>query len=204
MMNSKKIDWEIFNYLLSIYQDFSIMIYRQKLDTPFFQTSYAVGEKMYWNHNFHVGGKLCVRVQMEKLDEEDILYNTLHLLIHMHNFTMGKADMSESANGRYHNTEFAQEAYRIGVICERTKNYGYQIREIDEGLKKECVSIIDRYYPDIRKYLQLRLAAQNLEKSSGSKQNYVKYRCPACHKTIKAVEGSYIICGICKTTFERI
>lgn len=205
-MNLKEIDSAIFNYLLRIYTDFSILIYKKCLEEPFFQASYTQKDKRYWKHAYTPGNKMCVRVNIEKLNREEILINTLHILIHMENRKNGIADMSESAGGRYHKVAFAREANRIGVRCMHDKNYGYQIFQVSDELRHECLNITERYYKDIETYLRIYMAMKDTKRNlrPNISQSFVSYQCPACHKVIKATENSHIICGEDHVPFVRI
>lgn len=203
-MNIKEIDQSIFNYLVYIFRDLSILLYRNKLKEPYFQASHAISEKSNWNHSFNASERLCAKVQIEKLDKEVILYNMLHLLIHSYNKENGKRDMSKSAGGRYHRAEFAMEAHKIGITCRRDNNYGYQIESINVHVREECINIIERYYKNIEELLQLYFVIEDISESPRVRQSYIKYRCPVCKKVIKAVNGTYVICGVCNATFEKI
>lgn len=186
--------------LADIYCDFSILFLRRKIKIPYFILSVPTVEKQSWTHFWNEEEEMIVKVRTCALSKETILENMLHIFIHMYNMDKGVDDMSFTLKGNYHRRHFQIGAKELGIITKHDKNAGYQIKTIPQMLKEECRNVVNRYYDDLEKNLNIYAG----EKKVAKRRKYKVYQCPICMKKIHSLEDLNIICGECQVPYEKV
>lgn len=203
MNNIKMSNQYICQYLLHIFRDLSILFTKTQLREPCFGISVSTIDRTTWRHTWGGSDVLRVRAWTNTLEPEVLLENMLHMLIHTYNKQNGISDMGATSNGRFHRRAYGETAEKFGLQVLYDKAYGYQIEKIPEEIQEECMRTINRYYPEIQKYVSLYMTHM-ADTPDVKRREYVTYQCPICKKKIKAMDNSYVICGVDRVVFERI
>lgn len=187
--------------LLEMYRDLSIVLTGIKFSDPYIVLRRSKIKKD-WFHKWHETGILHIQAWTSALEDEMILYNMLHIIIHAYNNEKGIADVAQSTS-RFHKKEYMRTARKLGATCAYEKSKGFYIDEISEEVREDCMRVIECYSTEIQLYLQTYKTYVE-SKSKKTRPSYCIYECPVCKKRVKAIENTNIICGVDLVPYERI
>lgn len=202
MSKAKMSNYYICQCLLNIFRDMSILFTRRQLKDPCFGLSISKKKRSFWTHSWSESGVLYVKAWADTLDCEAVMKNMIHIIIHTYNWENKISDMVKTSSG-FHKKGFKKTAQEFMINTVYDKNKGYLLAEIPDEVREDCMRIIKKYSTRIEKNLKAYML--QMEEASVSKRtSFVTYQCPICKKKIKAVDNSYVICGVDKVAFEKI
>lgn len=120
---------------------------------------------------------------------EEIIGTVQHEMIHYAN----KISDINDCNGQIHNKKFKELAENVGLICEKTKKYGWGITSLSEPFK---TYIEDRIEPKAEVFDYFRCEDKKRESKPREKKTF-KYICPKCGMDVKAKLDAKVKCGKC-------
>ncbi len=127
---------------------------------------------------------------------EEIIETLHHEMVHYVN----RQNEIKDCNGQVHNKKFKTAAERVGLICEKSKQYGWGYTSLSESLK---TFIVEEMKPDPKafKYFRLGSVVPVKVKKPREKKSF-KYICSGCDQTAKAGRDAKIKCGNCDELME--
>lgn len=125
---------------------------------------------------------------------EQIICTLQHEMVHYVNTISEIKD----CNGQIHNKKFKEMAEKVGLICEKSKRYGWGTTECSDIFKKY---ITDKIKPDESVFEYFRIGGVEKEKKPREKKTF-KYMCPGCGLVVKAERDKNIMCQDCNMTLE--
>lgn len=125
---------------------------------------------------------------------ENIITTLIHEMVHYDN----KVKNIKDCSGQVHNKKFKTSAERVGLICEKSKTYGWGFTEPSEDFKKY---IAKQIIPIDQVFEYFRSGGVLKEKKPREKKTF-KYTCPSCGLVVKAERDKHIECGDCKVEVQ--
>ena len=125
---------------------------------------------------------------------EEIVHTLQHEMVHYINTVNGVKD----CNGQIHNKKFKEAAEKVGLFCEKSKQYGWGFTHSTEEFK-EYVS--DKIKPNSEVFEYFRVPGIPKEKKPINKSTF-KYICPECELVVKAKPDKHIKCADCDRLME--
>lgn len=120
---------------------------------------------------------------------EEIICTLQHEMVHYSNTISEIKD----CNGQIHNKKFKELAENVGLICEKSKKYGWGTTACSEAFK---TYIEENIKPDESVFEYFRSGSNPKERKPREKKTF-KYRCPSCGLIAKAEPGKRIKCEEC-------
>ena len=125
---------------------------------------------------------------------EEIVGTLRHEMVHFAN----KISDIRDCNGQVHNKKFKELAENVGLICEKSKSYGYGFTALSDKLKEY---ITEEIKPNESVFEYFREGEPPKENKPREKKIF-KYVCPSCNMVVKAKKDNNIYCGDCGIMLE--
>lgn len=126
-------------------------------------------------------------------DIYDIVDTLQHEMVHYSN----RVSDIKDCNGNIHNKRFKVLAEQVGLICEKSKKYGWGTTRPSEGFRAYIDAEI---HPEMEAFTYFRNTA--LVAKPLAEKKVFKYTCPTCDLVVHAKADKRIICGACDTELE--
>lgn len=124
---------------------------------------------------------------------EEIVGTVHHEMVHYAN----KISEINDCNGQVHNKKFKELAESVGLICEKSKKYGWGITELSDTFREY---INESIKPDSSAFDYFR-SVEKKESKPREKKTF-KYICPQCGIDVKGKPYVEIKCGKCDVLME--
>lgn len=124
---------------------------------------------------------------------EEIIGTLNHEMVHYAN----KASDIKDCNGQVHNKKFKELAERVGLICEKSKKYGWGFTTLSDEFRKYIEETIK---PDAKVFEYFRNV--EVKESKPREKKTFKYICPECKLEVKAKKDKNIKCADCNVLLE--
>ena len=125
---------------------------------------------------------------------EEIVGTLQHEMVHYYNCCHATKD----CNGQIHNKKFREMAEAKGLLCEKSKQYGWGLTTLSEPFKK---IIADEIKPDAAVFEYFRNQPK-IEKDKKIAKKTFKYKCPSCGTEVKGKADIKVRCVDCDCDFE--
>lgn len=125
----------------------------------------------------------------------DVTSTLLHEMVHLSNLCRGIKDCNPKTQN--HNTNFKEEAERIGLIVEKVEKRGWAYTELSPQLKDEIDELVK-----INVFNAARVNVESPEKKKRQAKPKITYVC-GCGTQFKSVKDMNLICGDCNEPFKR-
>lgn len=151
-----------------------------------------------------------ITVTADYLDRDpvDVAGTLLHEMVHLFNKMNGIDDCSRG--GSYHNKKFKIAAESHGLVCERSKTYGFNNTTPTEQTV-EFIKKFDLHFGLYRPQTGNKptpdddTSKPDDEQDKPKKRRHTrKYVCPICGAIIRATRDVNVICGDCEVPFELV
>lgn len=119
----------------------------------------------------------------------------VHEMVHY----MNKINGIKDCNQNNHNKKFKESAEAIGLVCERSKKFGWGITSLGDELQEFMEVVV---MPEDAAFEYFRTGAEKQKPKKKRKKNIFTYTCPQCGTTAKAKMDVNIMCGDCKVLLE--
>lgn len=124
---------------------------------------------------------------------EEIIGTVQHEMVHYAN----KLSEIKDCNGQIHNKKFKVLAESVGLICEKSKKYGWGFTELSNSFKEY---IAEKINPKSEVFDYFR--SVELKASKTREKKTFKYVCPHCGLDIKAKPDVEVKCVKCDVLME--
>jgi predicted SprT family Zn-dependent metalloprotease len=132
-----------------------------------------------------------INVSAEHLsgDVYDIVETLQHEMVHYANHINEIKDCTNQV----HNKKFKALAEKVGLICERSKKYGWGYTSVSDDFRGFIDSVVK---PNAAAFSHFRKPVVTPPKET--KKTIFKYTCPQCDLEVKAKADKDIVCGACQ------
>lgn len=141
---------------------------------------------------------LCPSALSEPIEE--IAAILLHQMVHAYCFVQGIKECSR--NGEYHNSKFAEQAFRRGLLVDYDQTIGFGRTMPSDGLIGFCT---EHEFPEIVIWRECpqeekggKVECWGTSKKAKTASRSIRYVCPGCGSIARATKPVYLICGSCK------
>lgn len=194
------------NALNELYRIFNILnekYYENKLPEPVITIQKSRANNLghftldkVWKHTKDISdeklAKYEININSLNLNRpvNEIVETLHHEMVHYANKI---ADVKD-CNGQVHNKKFKQLADSVGLVCERTKKYGWGFTSPSEEFSLFIDEVVK---PDEKAFEYFYHVTAKEEKKPRVKKTF-EYECPKCKLKVKAAANKNIMCGDCK------